>query len=60
MLLINKLTKPGGIKRIELHPDTVRIVLRDGTERIYTDNELRYRDQSDYGYLDAMANMRKQ
>ena len=35
MLLINRLTKPGDIKRIELHPDTVRIVLRDGVERIY-------------------------
>jgi len=55
MLLINRLTKPGGIKRLELHPDTVRVVLSDGTERIYKDNEPRYIDQADYGHLDAMA-----
>ena len=35
MLLINKLSDPGGIRRLELKPDTVRVVLRDGTERLY-------------------------
>lgn len=55
MLLINKLTEPGGVKRLELHPDTVRVVLSDGTERIFTNNEPRYREQADYSYLDAVA-----
>lgn len=41
MLLVNKLTRPGGIKRIELHPDTVRVVLTDGVEKIYYNNEPR-------------------
>ena len=59
MLLINKLAEPGAIRRIELRPDVVRIVLFDGTERVYTNNEPRYRDQADYGYLDAMADMRR-
>ena len=45
MLLINKLTKPGGIKRVELHPDTVQIVLSDGTELIYKGNKTRYVEQ---------------
>ena len=38
MLLINRLTEPGGVKRLELHTDTVRVVLRDGTERVYTNS----------------------
>lgn len=38
MLLINKLTAPGGIRRVDLRPDTVRVVLYDGTERLYTNN----------------------
>ena len=59
VLLINKLTEPGDIKRIELRPDTVRVVLRDGTERVYTDNEPRYREQADPGYLDAMADAQR-
>ena len=36
MLLINKLTKAGEIKRIELRPNMVTVVLLDGTERTYT------------------------
>ncbi len=37
MLLINKLTVPGGIKRVELKPTTVRVVLRDGSEKFYVE-----------------------
>ena len=60
MLLINRLTKPGGIKRIELRPDIVRIFLQDGTERIYIDNRPRHIEQADYGHLDAVADMTKE
>ena len=35
MLVINKLTAPGGIKRIEIHPDTVRVVSLEGMDAIY-------------------------
>jgi hypothetical protein len=35
VLLINKLTKPGDIKRVEIRPDRVHIVLRDGPEKTY-------------------------
>lgn len=59
MLLINNLTKPGNIKRIELHPDTVRIILQDGTERVYHDNEPRFRDQTSYDYADSVADTRR-
>ena len=58
MLLINRLTEPGGIKRLELHRDTVRVVLQDGTERIYTSDRDRHTDQADYGALDATADRR--
>lgn len=59
MILLNKLAKPGDIRRIELRPDTVRVVLQDGTERLYRDNEPRYRDQSDSGHLDATADRKE-
>lgn len=59
MRVVNNLAKPGDIRRVDLTPDTVRVVLADGTERIYTNNEPRYRDQTDPGYLDAMADMRR-
>ncbi len=59
MLLINRLTKPGGIKRIELRPDVVRIVLQDGKERVYTNNQPRHVEQADYGHLDAIADMKE-
>ena len=59
MLLVNKLTKPGDIKRLELHLDTVRIVLSDGTEHVYTNNKTHHIEQSDYGCLDAQADMRR-
>ena len=39
MVLVNKLTAPGGIKRIELRPDVVRVVLQDGTEVLYVNKE---------------------
>ena len=38
MLITNRLTAPGGIKRVELYPDTVRVVLSDGTEKVYTNS----------------------
>ena len=59
MRVVNKLTKPGDIRRIDLNPDFVRVVFSDNTEKIYCDNEPRYRDQADPGYLDAMADMRR-
>lgn len=55
MLLVNKLTEPGNIKRIELRPDTVRVVLWDGSEHMYYDNKPCHIEQADYGYLDAMV-----
>ena len=60
MLLINKLTAPGTIKRIELRPDIVRVVFTNGTERIYHDKESGYKDMADYGYLDAIAGRKEQ
>ena len=35
MRVVNKLTKPGGIRRVDLTPDTVHIQLSDGQERVY-------------------------
>jgi len=35
MRVINKLTKPGDIRRVDLMPDTVRIQTSDGKERVY-------------------------
>lgn len=35
MLLINRLTEPGGIKRLELHSDTIKIQTNDGKNRLY-------------------------
>lgn len=35
MLLVNKLTNPGGIRRLDLWPERVRVVLSDGTEKVY-------------------------
>jgi hypothetical protein len=59
MRVVNNLTKPGDIRRVDLTADTVRVVLADGTERLYANNEPRYRDQADPGYQDAMADMRR-
>jgi hypothetical protein len=59
MRVVNNLTKPGDIRRVDLNPDTVRVVFHDNTERVYHNNEPRYREQSDLGYLDAMADMRR-
>ena len=58
MRIVNNLTKPGDIRRIDLTSDTVRVVFANGTEKVYTDNEPRYRDMADPGYLDAQADMR--
>jgi len=35
MRVVNRLTKPGGIRRVDLTPDTVRIQTRDGQDRVY-------------------------
>jgi len=35
MIVVNKLNKPGGIRRVDLMPDTVRIETSDGQDRIY-------------------------
>ena len=35
MLLVNKLTEPGGIKKISLYPDTVRVEIRKMSRREY-------------------------
>ncbi len=35
MLLINKLIAPGGIQRVEIRPETVRIMTWDGKDRLY-------------------------
>ena len=35
MLLVNKLTEPGGIKKISLYPDIVRVEIRDGGVVLY-------------------------
>ncbi len=59
MRVVNRLTKPGDIRRVDLTPDTVRVIFSDGTEKVYRDNEPRYREQSDPGYLDALADMRR-
>ncbi len=47
MLVINKLTAPGGIKRMDIHPNTIYVILRDGTEILYTNN--REKEISDNG-----------
>ena len=60
MRVVNKLTNPGGIRRVDLTPDIVRIVLSNGTEKIYYNDEPRYRDQADYGCLDALASTREE
>lgn len=35
MRVVNNLTKPGGIRRVDLNPDTVQIHLHDGQARVY-------------------------
>jgi len=35
MRVVNKLTKPGDTRRVDLMPDTVRIQTSDGQERLY-------------------------
>jgi len=35
MLLVNKLTRPGGIRRLDLYPDRIKVILSDGTEKVY-------------------------
>ena len=40
MLVINRLTKPGDIKRIELGTESIRVILTDHTERLYSINEI--------------------
>jgi len=40
MILQNKLTGPGGIRKIEVRADFVKITLADNTERFYPCNEM--------------------
>lgn len=35
MLLINNLTAPGGIRRVELRPETIKVIIHNGSERLY-------------------------
>lgn len=35
MLVVNKLTKPGDIRRVDLEPDTVLVHLYGGKEKVY-------------------------
>ena len=35
MRVVNNLTKPGDIRRVDLTPDIVRIQTSDGQERLY-------------------------
>jgi len=35
MIVINKLTEPGGIRRVEVTPDTIRIHASDGRDMTY-------------------------
>lgn len=35
MLVINRLTEPGGIKRLEIKKDTVLVQIRQGREIVY-------------------------
>lgn len=35
MRVINKLTKPGGIRRVDINPDTVRVSTSGGQDRVY-------------------------
>ena len=58
MIVNNRLTEPGDIRRVDISPDTVRIVLYDRTERVYTNNAHREIEQADFGALDAAADQR--
>jgi hypothetical protein len=35
MFVSNKLTPPGGVKRVEITPDIIRVQLTNQTERVY-------------------------
>ena len=50
MLVINKLTAPGGIKRMDIHPNNICIILRDGTELLYTNNREKEAGNNGGGY----------
>lgn len=60
MLVVNRLTVPGNIRRVELSPDTVRIVLSDGTEKVYVCGRSREINLADPGALDAVADQREE
>jgi len=62
MLFINKLTAPGEIRRVDVHKDTVKICLRDGTEVLYVNSESRGEEDRDkekdlagFGAADSFA-----
>ena len=58
MHVINRIAKPGEIKRVELRPSVVRIVMRDGTERTYV-SAVAPSESADPGAMDAVSD-RKQ
>ena len=39
MYVNNKLTSPGDIRRVDIHPDSVRVVLQDYTNIVYRRGE---------------------
>jgi len=41
MLVINRLTAPGEIKRVEIRPDIVYIVMQDGRNVTYQKQEVK-------------------
>lgn len=55
MRVVNNLTKPGDIRRVDMNPDTVRVVFSNGTEKVYRDVCPVHQEQSDPCYLDAMS-----
>ena len=60
MLFVNRITEPGGVRRLELRPDIVRVVLQDGTERLYRSSEPSpVGRRSDYGSQDVESSARR-
>jgi len=35
MRVVNKLTAPGGVRRVDLRPSAVKVITADGQERFY-------------------------
>jgi len=41
VIVVNKLTAPGGIRRIDIHWDTVKVVTQDGKDIVYRKEALK-------------------